>query len=122
MSAPSMPKPSCAAALPIAVRLPAQWRLTDWPGMSSIPAAAVMRFSEDDVVDRGRVDPGPAHHLGQHRGDQRLGGSIDEHPLERPADSGPGGTDNDGCWHVLDLGFRRKRRYKSSRYCIATSR
>ena len=40
MSTRSMPEPICAAALPIAVRLPAQCRLTDWPGTSSIPVAA----------------------------------------------------------------------------------
>ena len=32
MRAFSMPDPICAAALPIAVRLPAQCRFTDWPG------------------------------------------------------------------------------------------
>ncbi len=68
-------------------------------------ATAVMRFGEDDVVDRGRVNTGPANDLGKHRGDECLGRRIDQCPLEGPADRCPGGTDDDGCGHVLDLGF-----------------
>nr|CRL69326.1 hypothetical protein CPGR_00229 [Mycolicibacter nonchromogenicus] len=40
ISTRSIPEPICADALPIAVRLPAQCRLTDWPGTDSIPHAA----------------------------------------------------------------------------------
>jgi hypothetical protein len=39
MSTRSIPEPIWAAALPMAVRLPAQCRFTAWPGMSSIPVA-----------------------------------------------------------------------------------
>ncbi len=35
----SIPQPIWAAALPMAVRLPAQCRFTDCPGMSSMPVA-----------------------------------------------------------------------------------
>ncbi len=40
ISTRSMPEPIWAAALPMAVRLPAQCRFTAWPGMSSMPVAA----------------------------------------------------------------------------------
>src|ERR1700761_2227116 len=66
-------------------------------------AAPVMRFSEDDVVDVRRVDARAAHYLRKHRGDQCLGRGVDQRPLERPADRGPGGADNYGCSHVLNL-------------------
>ncbi len=36
----SMPEPIWAEALPIAVRLPAQCRLTDWPGTWDMPVAS----------------------------------------------------------------------------------
>ena len=75
-------------------------------GIAGQIAATVMRFGEDDVVDVGGVHTGPANHLGQHGGDQRLGRGVDQRPLERTADCRPGGTDDDGCGHVFNLGFR----------------
>ena len=117
ISTRSMPEPICADALPIAVsaaRAVPVHRLAgnviQPGGVSGIAreiATTVMRFGEDDVVDVRGVHAGPADDLGQHRGDQRLGRGVDQRPLERTADGCPGGTDDDGCGHVLNLGFRR---------------
>ena len=52
-------------------------------GVAGEIAAAVMGFGEDDVVDGGRVDAGPADHLGQDRRDQGLGRGVDQSALER---------------------------------------
>ncbi len=109
ISTRSMPEPICAEALPIAVRLPAQCRLTDWPGTCFRPhrvsgvageiATAVMGFGEDHVVDVGRVDPGAADDLGDDGRDQRLGRGVDQRPLEGPADRGSDGADDDWFGH-----------------------
>ncbi len=51
------------------------------------------------------IDAGPADDLRQYRGDQHLGRGVDKGSLEGPADGCPCGTNDDGCGHVLNLGF-----------------